>query len=389
MHPEELIERALDLDSGVALEATRRFFREVVEPNCDSFDRGAADEYARLFASVIGRGLPGYREDDLLRRYENVRRVRRYEGRPQRVCVLSRVTLGADVAVTSVMLDAAKQRFPDAKICLVGPVKNLELFAGDGRVVPVAVPYGRAGALRERLEASEAIRAVVDAPGTLVIDPDSRLTQLGMIPICDDERYLYFESRAYCADSRATLSALAAGWANETLGVREAKPYLTPLATRSDAAITVSLGVGENEEKRAGDELEAAAVSRLVSFGVPMVIDRGAGGEEAQRVERIVRALGDPKNLRVHEGSFASFASQIMQSKLYFGYDSAGQHVAAASGVALVTVFAGYACERTFDRWRPAGSDPIYVIKAAESERDLTQNVLAAIISAAEEAGLS
>ena len=30
-----------------------------------------------------------------------------------RVIVLSRVTLGADVAVTSVLLDAAKQRFPE------------------------------------------------------------------------------------------------------------------------------------------------------------------------------------------------------------------------------------------------------------------------------------
>ena len=32
--------------------------------------------------------------------------------RLERVYVLSRVTLGADVAVTSVMLDAAKRRYP-------------------------------------------------------------------------------------------------------------------------------------------------------------------------------------------------------------------------------------------------------------------------------------
>ena len=31
----------------------------------------------------------------------------------------------------------------------------------------------------------------------MVIDPDSRLTQLGLIPVCDDSRYFFFESRAF------------------------------------------------------------------------------------------------------------------------------------------------------------------------------------------------
>ena len=35
---------------------------------------------------------------------------------PQQVFVLSRVTLGADVAVTSIVLDAAKRRFPERAI---------------------------------------------------------------------------------------------------------------------------------------------------------------------------------------------------------------------------------------------------------------------------------
>ena len=45
--------------------------------------------------------------------------------------MLSRVTLGADVAITSVILDAAKQRFPNANIYFVGPQKSWELFAAD------------------------------------------------------------------------------------------------------------------------------------------------------------------------------------------------------------------------------------------------------------------
>jgi ADP-heptose:LPS heptosyltransferase len=37
------------------------------------------------------------------------------------------------------------------------------------------------------------------------------------------------------------------------------------------------------------------------------------------------------------------------------GYDSAGQHVAAAAGVPLISVFAGFPAPRMFERWRPAG----------------------------------
>jgi ADP-heptose:LPS heptosyltransferase len=79
-----------------------------------------------------------------------------------------------------------------------------------------------------------------------------------------------------------------------------------------------------------------------------------------------------------------------MRSRLYFGYDSAGQHVAAAAGVPLVTVFAGYASERTLERWLPTGAGPIHVVKIAQrNETDAVARTLQAITSAAAEAGLS
>jgi ADP-heptose:LPS heptosyltransferase len=35
------------------------------------------------------------------------------------------------------------------------------------------------------------------------------------------------------------------------------------------------------------------------------------------------------------------------------GYDSAGQHAAAAAGVPLICIFAGFPTLRMFHRWRP------------------------------------
>ena len=50
-----------------------------------------------------------------------------------------------------------------------------------------------------------------------MIDPDSRLTQLGLLPVCPEERYHLFESRAYGGDTDRSLPELAAAWAAETL----------------------------------------------------------------------------------------------------------------------------------------------------------------------------
>ena len=52
----------------------------------------------------------------------------------------------------------------------------------------------------------------------------------------------------------------------------------------------------------------------------------------------------------------------IGQSDLYIGYDSAGQHIAAALGVPCIDVFAGFSSPRMLDRWRPTGSSESRVI---------------------------
>ena len=336
-HPPETLPRALiEEPCGKAL------FGILVEGLADRFEPALCDIYARLFAPVV-RGS--------VARYQRVRRPRPVLGEPKRVLVLSRVTLGADVAVTSVLLAAAKVRFPKAEIFFVGPTKNYELFAADSRLGHLPVSYQR-GSLWDRLAVQEDLKALAAAPGCLVIDPDSRLTQLGLLWVGEDDRYHLFESRGYGGESDRALPELAADWAAETFGVRGAKPYV---AIPRDAAryITINLGVGENLAKRIPDPFEEQLIALLAATGEPVIIDKGAGGEEAARVERAVERAG--VNVRFWEGSFAGFARLIAASRLYVGYDSAGQHVAAALGVPLISIFAGFPAPRMFDRWKPIG----------------------------------
>jgi ADP-heptose:LPS heptosyltransferase len=325
---------------------SKALFGILVEGLGDRFEPGLCDAYARLFSQAI----EGQDAASLVARYDRVRRTRRVEWEPKRVLVLSRVTLGADVAVTSVLLAAAKQAWANAEIVFVGPRKNFELFAADGRLSHAAVDYRR-GSLRERLAVWDELKSLAADPGCLVIDPDSRLTQLGLLPVCEEDRYRLFESRRYGGASEDNLPALAAQWAHETLGVPNAAPYVAVGRTSglSTPYISVSLGVGENPAKRIADPFEQELL-RLLATRAPLVIDKGAGGEEAARVER---AAGG--KVTFWDGSFAGFAQIIAGSSLYVGYDSAGQHVAAACGVPLISIFAGFPAPRMFYRWRPSG----------------------------------
>jgi len=364
-----LVERALDeSEEFVAAAATRALFSVVIERLADLFEPSLCELYVRLFTRVIARAIPDYNADDLLVRYRKVSRTRRFPGGDvARVFVLSRVTLGADVAVTSVALAAMKEKFPHAEICLVGPAKNAELFAGDSRIVSIPVSYSRGGLLKDRLLAVIELHSVVDESGTIVVDPDSRLTQLGLIPVCDDSRYYFFESRAFGGSSDLSLSELTSAWLSESFFTDVSKPYVAPILEPKVADVAVSWGVGENSEKRISDEFEFDVLSSLLQEGRRVIVDRGAGGEEAARIDRLRQHLNSPL-LQVHNGSYAGFASHIAQSDLYVGYDSVGQHVAAAASVPLVSVFTGYACERMLARWRPQGPHA-HVVAINETNR--------------------
>ncbi len=357
--PDELLNRVADEALGSA-EASREFFRIVVERLGDLFEPRLCDVYADLFSEVIAKVKPG---GDLRARYERVRRPRQ-AGDAKRIFVLSRVTLGADVAVTSVVLDGVKQRYRDAEIYFVGPKKNYDLFAGDERIQHYPFVYGRSAGLLERIQSSPNLFG----SGGIVVDPDSRLTQLGLLPVCDERDYYFFESRSYGGESDATLVALTKKWMAETFGT-EARNYIAPAVGASAYDITVSLGVGENAEKLMPEPFEEDLLKLL--RGRRVLVDKGAGGEETARVERAMHRAGVPFD--VWDGDYAPFAAHIAKSGLYIGYDSAGQHVAAACGIPLVSIFAGFASERMLRRWYPDGPGPIRVYEVRD------KNVPAAI----------
>ena len=152
---------------------------------------------------------------------------------------------------------------------------------------------------------------------------------------------------------------LAERWVAETFGVDRARAYISTGLDAAKFASTVSFGVGENPAKRVADPFEEELLRRLPR---PILIDKGVGGEEAERVERAVSKAGG-EGIVMWDGSFAGFAAHIQCSRFYVGYDSAGGHVAAACGVPLISIFAGAVCQRMYERWRPTGSGRTRIIR--------------------------
>lgn len=367
--PDELLRKL------ISAQCCDTFFRIVVEGLADLFEPRLCETYAALLSQALG-------EPSLVARYHRIRAARRFTGDPaavRRVFVLSRVTLGADIAITSVMLEAAKERFPDAEIFLAGGMKSWELFAADSRIGHLPVSYLRSGALEQRCRPAHDLKPLLSEPGSIVIDPDSRITQLGLLPVCSEETYWFFESRAYGGESDAPLPVLAERWVRETFGVERAAPYIAPhLAEfRSERPlVSISFGAGDNPAKRIADPFEAELPAELSRRGLFLCMDAGAGGEEAARVEKAVRGIGG-KQAQIWRGSFAGFASIIARSDLYIGYDSAGQHAAAAAGTPLISIFAGFASPRMFARWRPSGKARAEVIRVDDpSPKKLLASVL-------------
>lgn len=400
--------------------AISALFQKVIEPLNDSFHPRLSELSDRAMAQIIALylGQPTSKtfalamrsfglecEADILRRRASLsRRFRPQALKPiQKVLILSRITIGADVAVTSVLANHLGQVAPHAEIVILGPEKLEEVFGGAGGFRCRSLGYQRTGSLTTRLDswlvlldsiASET-KGLRDGE-FLVVDPDSRLTQLGLLPVsANDFNYALFESRQFQSIGAESLGELAARWAREKWpgssgaeilgGPRVALPdHWLDLGARVGArlrargaqrVVFLSFGVGGNENKRVSSDFEQA-LSLAIAKDAVLIVDRGATDAERVQVDAILLLLrqsgcsileagetgpvqwpdGDARvDVFVWNGGIGSFSGLIAASDLYIGYDSAGQHIAAALGIPTMTVFVNNSTRLFANRWSPIG----------------------------------
>lgn len=365
--------------------ASRAVFAHIVEPLADRFEPRLALAYRHFFARLLThcdwlqpdlRRLSLTDEAPLLERADRIARpasARLDQQHVRRVIIPSRVTVGADVALTLRAVARVLHCCPAAEVEFWGGKSSASLLPDDPRVRFRHWDYPRRGGLRARLENWLRFQKEVQAQwddSTWLIDLDTRWSQAGMLPLTpNDERLLFWESRSYRSESAEPLSRLIDDWLTDSIGPRASNTLSIPvpapdLSDPKRPFALVNFGVGGNEAKRLGTNFERKALQSLHDAGYQVLLDQGFGEEERERAEEL--AADGLAQLR--QTSITELAGLIAAADLYLGYDSAGGHIAAALGTRAVDLFAGAVSPRMVDRWSPWGVRPAEVIAVATDE---------------------
>jgi len=407
-------------------------FGTVIEQLCDDFEELQADAYNRVMSHVIDfcrklstcAGLDHrldaarfHSRKDLFQHASQLR-SQGYHAQAispesvEKIFVLSRITIGADVAIASVAIQRLHRQFPEAKIFVLGGAKLQELFGACETVELLTLTYPRRGGLLSRIQVWEHAAEGIPETQTLVVDIDSRITQLGVLPINSPDRTLFFDSRLNTPETRnLSMSELTNFWMDALFGPSEfAYPKLWldqdvvgraqafAASTREKGCrriIGMSLGTGGNARKAIGGDFSPRLVKALLEKPDTLVLlDRGGSEAEHRECDGLLDAIksaGHPardlafeamnsetaiaKGLVVTQSGIGEAAALIGQGDEFIGYDSACQHVAAALGVPAHIIFAGSNQPRFVRRWRGCGRAPQRVVHVDTLTHPVAVNV--------------
>ena len=406
--------------NGIAAQA---LFSIIIESLCDDFEELQTETYNRVMTQVIsycraltaGAKLNRCLNDfglssgkDLLLRIQKIRTSAKQLSPQQhikKIILLSRVTIGADVAITSIIFQRLARLFPDAEIVIIGSVKLKDIYGGNSRINIRTVDYNRKGGLLERLASWHHVLGIIQSElsscasdQAILVDPDSRLSQLGVLPLTSSSQYYFFDSRSDVSlNSPMSMAELTNSWLNQMTGSNDfcyprvwSQPEYVQSARdlcgrlRQNGAhriIAVNFGVGGNPRKTVGTEFEHRLLLTLLQEPQTIILlDRGSGDEELNHTDSLMCSVKE-KNYAVYnakleaiqevdmsagivglETRIGEMAAVIAQSDEYIGYDSAGQHIAAAVETPCLTIFAGSNNMRFLRRWSAFGQNSCQIV---------------------------
>lgn len=433
-HADALADAADADDEVLRKDGLAALFGGVVEPLNDGFSPAGRDLYAQVFPRIVWRvaarderlrtrlAAMGIGDEAALQaRYQHARAGS--DAAPAtaaRIAVLSRVTIGADILLTSVVLQRLQQRYPGARIDLVGDAKLGPLLGALPGVHVLPVAYGRRGPLRDRLASWIAVADAVHEHD-LVVAPDSRLDQLGILPLTrDPARYHLWENTLPDGEPPMSLSARLDAWlCNRFAPVwgRVCTPSLgLDAAARAAAArwqeawngravCAVKLDHGGNPAKALPRATEVALLARLRALGWTILLDRGFGAEELANSDALLAAAGltavdiddsgsgkgmavdalqpgtlaDAGVVRFH-GSIAGWAAAVTTCRHAVSYDSVGHHLAAAAGIPVTVAFTGHAHDAFPVAWQPRGAAAVTLVIVTPADRASAEERLLAAL---------
>ena len=150
-------------EAEISNAASAALFEIIVESLCDDFEDFRLEAYVRVMSQVISycRKLPaGEKLNRSLDKYGvasfdklfdralklHTKKFSYDVNKPiERAVIMSRVTIGADVAITSVIIQRLLQVWPDAEVVLVANPKLKGIFGGNPQIRLRDLNYSRRG----------------------------------------------------------------------------------------------------------------------------------------------------------------------------------------------------------------------------------------------------
>jgi len=397
-------------------------FGIIIESLCDDFEDLQTETYNRVITQVISycRNIASGKALDLsLKRFDmhtqqdlidrnNMLRNNNTMPIPKnikKILLLSRVTIGADIAITSVMLQKLAIAFPEAEMVLIGEKKLEEIYSGNDFIKIRYVQYSRKGGLMDRLSSWNHVLDIildetktVSAKNTILVDPDSRLSQLGVMPLVPRDNYFFFDSRSVNAlNNKMSMVELANKWLDaitghtlfcytkvwlQTYHLETATGFLNQIREQgAKKIIVINFGVGGNQRKKIGKLFEETLLLTLLKEpGTVILLDKGFGKEELDYTNALLNTVNKHGHAVSHtrfnaanhkkishgvigiECKIGEIAALIAKSDEFIGYDSACQHIAAALNTPCVTIFAGSNNMRFIRRWSAFGRQSCHIV---------------------------
>ena len=154
-------------DTSINRIAAQALFSIIIEGLCDDFEELQTETYNQVMSQIISfcRSLPAGKEldrslntfqifsqNDLLERINTIRldtKTLPPQNEVKKILLLSRVTIGADVAVTSIIIQRLTELFPQTELVLIGGSKLNEIYGSNPRIRLCQASYNRRGGLLE------------------------------------------------------------------------------------------------------------------------------------------------------------------------------------------------------------------------------------------------
>jgi ADP-heptose:LPS heptosyltransferase len=219
-----------------------------------------------------------------------------------------------------------------------------------------------------------------------------------VLPLISTDRYYFFDSRSNASfNRRMSMAQLTNAWLDQVTGtsdfcypriwlnpahIQQARRRCTVLKNQgAHRIITVNFGVGGNSRKALGEDFEFQLLNTLLQKrGTLILLDQGSGDAERRHTAALMRTIektgkavdsitfNTGRDVDISDGlvgvktQIGEIAALISQSDEYIGYDSAGQHIAAAVGTPCLTIFAGSNNMRFIRRWSAFGPQRCQIV---------------------------